>query len=645
MESLDATMPKQGMEGETSEPPVTVKDALDDMRNHPNDADVQQKALKSLLDQSESFPPEYANMAMEATCTALRKFPQDIALQLMAIQVILALLEYLHEEGEHLAAKAGCIRAALKAMRMHASDSRMQFTGCCLLWVYTECVGEDYAREMWREGAADTVFEAMSLFLQQYPDQDEHFFFHQACKVLAMMHACEFKEMAKPLGTGATVMLRVMATHKKSPDVLASALEAVKQMTAHETLNADVLGNPCVKLIVDAMHAHEDHEAVVDMGLHALAMMAKSSAERKSYMHELSAIRSTVLMMRKHAQSFQVQDGACRFFANVFDGKAESQATQLFLEHGGVDAALCAMGTHSGKGRLQLTYLNEVFLHLLAGHGAYLLKAGLHTATIRAMQSNQDFIPIQMAGSRIFTELMNDLVTSGHTHAAADLYGKAIPIVLKALSAHIAQACVQRACLLAIRCMYTAMGEAVLETFQSQVERHGIIAVFAKSMRAHKTDEYITNFICRSIGLTCFSNKRIQDQCRELGIIDLLLEAIDVHKDDHEILFLVKWALVVCSQENITNLEYIDSRMPRRQVHHLARCTSHMDPRPEKNERAAAESRDAEVCANCGKSASKHGVTLLRCSACKIAPTYCGVECQRAAWPGHKAECKANRKA
>jgi hypothetical protein len=57
------------------------------------------------------------------------------------------------------------------------------------------------------------------------------------------------------------------------------------------------------------------------------------------------------------------------------------------------------------------------------------------------------------------------------------------------------------------------------------------------------------------------------------------------------------------------------------------------------------EEKLAETCVECGKSAKMLGVLrLLRCSACSIAPRYCSVECQKAAWPKHKAECKANRK-
>jgi hypothetical protein len=51
------------------------------------------------------------------------------------------------------------------------------------------------------------------------------------------------------------------------------------------------------------------------------------------------------------------------------------------------------------------------------------------------------------------------------------------------------------------------------------------------------------------------------------------------------------------------------------------------------------------VCAVCGKSASEAGLqVLLHCSACTIKPKYCSGACQKVAWKGHKAVCKANRR-
>lgn len=51
---------------------------------------------------------------------------------------------------------------------------------------------------------------------------------------------------------------------------------------------------------------------------------------------------------------------------------------------------------------------------------------------------------------------------------------------------------------------------------------------------------------------------------------------------------------------------------------------------------------DTRTCDWCGKSSGE--AKLLACSACKKA-NYCGKECQKAAWKGHKAICKQNRKA
>jgi hypothetical protein len=55
--------------------------------------------------------------------------------------------------------------------------------------------------------------------------------------------------------------------------------------------------------------------------------------------------------------------------------------------------------------------------------------------------------------------------------------------------------------------------------------------------------------------------------------------------------------------------------------------------------------RMAQLCVGCGKTREQLDMRpLLRCSACTVAPGYCGAACQKAHWPAHKVECKANRK-
>ncbi len=50
------------------------------------------------------------------------------------------------------------------------------------------------------------------------------------------------------------------------------------------------------------------------------------------------------------------------------------------------------------------------------------------------------------------------------------------------------------------------------------------------------------------------------------------------------------------------------------------------------------------TCTGCGKTAAEAGLKrLLACSACTIAPEYCGLECQLACWGTHRAECRENK--
>jgi hypothetical protein len=60
---------------------------------------------------------------------------------------------------------------------------------------------------------------------------------------------------------------------------------------------------------------------------------------------------------------------------------------------------------------------------------------------------------------------------------------------------------------------------------------------------------------------------------------------------------------------------------------------------------ADADARGLRSCAHCGAQ-EVHVAQFKRCAACKDeGALYCSKECQRAAWPAHKAACKAARKA
>ena len=51
------------------------------------------------------------------------------------------------------------------------------------------------------------------------------------------------------------------------------------------------------------------------------------------------------------------------------------------------------------------------------------------------------------------------------------------------------------------------------------------------------------------------------------------------------------------------------------------------------------------MCEHCGLTAEAASVSKLKaCAKCYVV-RYCGKECQLAAWPGHKAACKARVKA
>jgi hypothetical protein len=110
--------------------------------------------------------------------------------------------------------------------------------------------------------------------------------------------------------------------------------------------------------------------------------------------------------------------------------------------------------------------------------------------------------------------------------------------------------------------------------YQSEVEKRDSLAVFGKCMQTHKHDAVLTQLLCSAIGLACVSNARNQDRCFKLGILDLLLEALERHKDKLEVLYSARIAIGNCTDGHETNTAYVKRVMTPQQAKRLHRSGS-----------------------------------------------------------------------
>jgi hypothetical protein len=202
--------------------------------------------------------------------------------------------------------------------------------------------------------------------------------------------------------------------------------------------------------------------------------------------------------------------------------------------------------------------------------------------------------------------------------------------------------------------------------YQDEFVRCGGVQILMNVLKVKsstsRTDDLHTDRVTGALQIieyAVFRRKEIQDMFGEEAI-RLLLRMLESYANNSEVQDEVRAAIGALMRDNPDNMtkyvmnggledvlrlqgkshfDDLETEILRVQVQRLA-CKEHEEAklRREREQQQAA-------CVACGKTAEMLGVDKLRmCSACTLAPVYCSVECQRACWKEHKAECKANKK-
>ncbi len=250
-----------------------------------------------------------------------------------------------------------------------------------------------------------------------------------------------------------------------------------------------------------------------------------------------------------------------------------------------------------------------------------------------------------------------------------------VPAVFDVMQLHVSNATVLQ------HAMKTIVISWSDETFQTQAQKQDAVQTFAKAMRAHAQDSYIAWGLFSCVSRTVRGHVGNQDRARDVDLIEAMLHCVDTLKDCRAVLGVARIALQDLAEDNEANSAYILRVMTQKhamalahdgesskmvgvteavrwlgwsesKAKVLARMVDALAAHKARGDiitKALAEYKkkqqaSEEVCAACGKNTCELGTQMMKCSACIIAPVYCGVACQKAAWPAHRAECKANRK-
>jgi hypothetical protein len=668
-----------------------AQDALKRMRDHPNDADVQRESCMALRCMVEAgiLSRGETVLAIEAAATLLNDFLSDRKLQHAAIIFLTKAVGFEGQDMEMLeqVVKKGCIRSVLRSMQLHASDMNIHAVGCAFLQIFTWDFARVYIKELWRERALDAVTETMFLSLRPQSHHVHGTMFIENVQmfcyvIISGMHAPGLEpSLAKPLGNTPNAILNTMCSHVQSAPLLNGAMNTISAVLSYNQTDVNVLlSQPCVKLVLDVINAHgNEHELQISC-TSVLSAMAKST-ECRAHIAAHNGMQTIMSIIKKEPKDSQILRGALEVLSLMMGRPEDREQRNVFDENGGVDAIVRCMNIHADDETLQKYACGPLtfFLHFSQEDRRMQVSPykGMVTAVLSAMRCHRRAAGLQTIACMILALNMERWVH----FSSSDRYWlqeQVTPSVLESMCAHFADEKVQHH---GVDCLYFFTLDK--SPFAELVHKHGGIKTLATSLRMHKDNPAMALSICRVLAVAALGSPGNQEQCGEFGIMDLLLELVDRHRDDANLMSLVRVTLDSMTRLHCQNRAYLLQTMTASQAKKLKNSSDgfaqvfEQQARERNSEQVLgrcvdeeamdkcfrffrslkatdtastilaerAKKKQLEACESCGRTAGELKVAaLLRCSACTIAPRYCSAACQRAGWPAHKPLCKLNSK-
>jgi stage V sporulation protein SpoVS len=633
---------------------------------------------------------------------AMKRFPRHPQLQRSSLMLIVQTISCDGKSNRVAMAikidKEGWIPGAvMNAMKTHARDVDIQAIGCGIVSELLK--SPSYVEKFLKVGALDLVMDALALALAtRDADSAEQARNIKASvyEIIFQMFPLEFarKDMQpKRAVKNLKLVLESVMTHMDSPDMLAPALHAIFAASYFHQPNADALGEDGIRITFTAMRSHEGNMEVQAMGSAALGYLVKNCPERKVYAHKLGCLKHVLRMMDMYASESRVQLFSCMFFGymmNDFMSDSDHVYRTELGKFGLITTLSKALHRHMHDADIVLHAAETLHRFTFIKNDAYRLKVledGGCDAIICAMERYKQKDSILVSCLRAIDET---LTGCSHTYFVRSLVLRLrmTPLAFQILTQHCDSNSDDGEM---IRCCSRVLLHCcAMIIFEAEALKHDAIRVLVRCLKIHPENEDMVREVCSLLGASVIRRTRLQDECREAGAIEALLAVAERHKQSAKILDSVRSSLGTIAANHEQNSAYVMKSMTSKQTRILGRFDHAAETKRRlegdakyQTERMGEGAHDADIqaclnkllanetfllqraqcdvvekrlavyeeeklaatCVECGKSAKLLGVEcLMKCSACTTGALYCSVECQKAAWPKHKAECKANRR-